>query len=239
MRRLILLGFLLFLAFCIAFAPASLTSLILDRLDGIDMTGVNGTLWQGHGELYVRSHPMGRLEWDVHPAMLLGGSVGGDFALTGEHQQLRGTADVGLNRTFTVDVSGKVGAQTINRWLDPYDMTISGDINLSSALLTFTDESLTGASGTLDWAGGPISYPGNQGIQTSILPPLRATLGPGPEAIVTAQDDRVPLVTAKLLDNGIAKVGITARMTRLLDISWTETEPDSTVVLEVEEQVFY
>jgi hypothetical protein len=238
MRTLILLGILLFLGFCIAFAPAGLTSLILDRMHGVDMTRVSGTLWQGEGDLYVRSEPLGRLQWDVHPATLLEGALGGDFALTDAHHELRGTADVGLNRTFTVDVSGKVGAQTVNRWLEPYDMTISGTINLSSTLLTFDAVTLRDAGGAVDWEGGSITYPAGNGIQSSILPPLRATLGPGPAAIITTRDDAAPLVTAELFDNGIAKVGVTARMTRLLDLSWTETEPDSAVVLEVEEQVF-
>lgn len=238
MRSLLLLGFLLFAAFCVAFAPAGLTSLVLDRLDGVDMTQLKGTLWQGEGSLYIRSQPLGRLAWDVRPATLLGGSIGCDFALEDHHHQLSGTADVGLNRTFTVDVSGKVGAQTVNRWLEPYNMTISGDLKLSNTLLTFDDVSLRDAGGTVRWDGGTINYPTGNGNQSSILPPLRANLGPGPEATVTADGDATPLVMAELLETGIAKVGITARMTRLLNLSWTETEPDSAVVLEVEEQVF-
>ncbi len=238
MRKRILLGFLLFLAFCVALAPAGLAGLMLDRVADVAMTQANGTLWRGEADLYVRSRAVGRLQWDVHPSMLLTGSVGGDFSLDADHHQLRGNADVGLNRTFNVDVSGKVGAQTVNRWLEPYDMAISGNLNLSNVLLTFDDVALRDAGGAVEWEGGGISYPAGNGIQSSILPPLRANLGPGPTGTVTTQDDLVPLVMAQLLDNGIAKVGITARMTRLLDLSWTENEPDSAVVLEVEEQVF-
>ena len=239
MRTLILLGFLLFLTFCIVFAPAGLTGLVLDRVNGVDLTRVNGTLWQGGGDLYVRSEPVGRLQWDVHPATVVAGELGCDFTLSHAHHQLRGTAVVGLNRTFTLDVSGKVGAQTVNGWLEPYDMTISGTMDLSNVLLTFDDVALRDANGVVEWEGGSISYPAGNGIQSSILPPLRATLGPGPAATITTLDDpAAALVTAELLDNGIAKVGVTARMTRLLNLSWTETEPDSAVVLEVEEQVF-
>jgi hypothetical protein len=55
MRTLILLGFLLFLTFCIVFAPAGLTGLVLDRVNGVDLTRVNGTLWQGGGAMRTTS----------------------------------------------------------------------------------------------------------------------------------------------------------------------------------------
>jgi hypothetical protein len=75
-------------------------------------------------------------------------------------------------------------------------------------------------------------------LYNSALPPMRALLGPGPEAIAFATGDETPLLLARLEPNGFAKVGVTKYLTKILGNPWPGGDPDHAVVLEVEEQVF-
>jgi len=239
MRKTIVLGFLLFLGFAIAFAPAGLIRIVFDRIDGATLIHPAGTIWRGQGQIVIQENPLGTLAWDLHPATVLRGALGYDFDLalpTGE--QLTGTATVGFNRSFEVQVSGTVPAVLVNGFLAPYDMVISGDLVLADAALAATGGIPQAAGGQVNWSGGQVRYILSGRSLTSILPPLVAYLGEGPEATVFAQNGQTPLIKAELLDTGFAKVGITRLLTKMLDNPWPGSEPDHAVVLEVEEQVF-
>jgi hypothetical protein len=240
MRRTILFGLLLFLGFAVAFAPAGLMRLVFDRIEGVSLTHPAGTIWHGSGRIILQESPLGTVQWDLHPATLLRGALGYDFALVGAGSELdlKGSTSVGFNRSFALEVSGRVSAELINRFLAPYDMMMSGNLELTDAALTIRGGIPQRAAGQVTWAGGPVRYLLSGRSLSSNLPPLVAFLGEGPEATVFAQNGQTPLIKAELLETGFAKVGITKLLTKMLDNPWPGSDPDHAVVLEVEEQVF-
>jgi hypothetical protein len=246
MRRTILLGILLFLGFAVAFMPAGLVRIAFDQIPGATLTHPAGTIWHGQGQILLYETPLGTLAWDLHPATLLSGALSYDLVLqdTGEGTRggaghhIAGSAQVGFNRSFALQASGRVSAELVNRFLAPYDMIISGDLNLTDAVLTGSEGRPETANGQVTWGGGQVRYILSGRSLASNLPPLVAYLGDGPEATVFAQDGQTPLIKAELLDNGFAKIGITRLLTKMLDNPWPGSAPDHVVVLEVEEQVF-
>jgi hypothetical protein len=244
MRTTILLGLTLFLGFAVVFAPAGLTRIVFDQIDTAALTGPTGTIWHGQGQILLQERPLGKLGWTIRPGSLLQGALSYDLVLTGSKTsgaapvELTGSVDVQFNGTLTMDLSGQVAAEFINRYLATYDMTISGDLTLTNAQLSLADGLPTGADGQVNWSGGSVAYILSGRARASILPPLVAYLGKGATATVFAQGGQTPLIRAELLNNGFAKVGITKLLTKLLDNPWPGSDPDHEIVLEVEEQVF-
>jgi len=237
-RRTLLLGILLFVGFAVAFAPAGLLRLAFDQIDGVTLTHPTGTIWHGHGQILLQESPLGTLEWDLKPSTVLRGTLSYDFALVDMGHKLTGSANVGIDGAFALQVSGKVSADLVNRFLAPYDMMISGELSLTDAGLTVSGGVAQSADGQIAWSGGPVRYILSGRSWTSDLPPLVAYLGEGAEATVFEQNGQTPLIKAELLDNGFAKIGITKLLTKMLDNPWPGSDPDHAVVLEVEEQVF-
>ena len=244
MRRTILFGLLLFLGFAVLFAPAGLVRLVFEQIEGASLTHPAGTIWNGRGQIRLHDKPLGRLEWNLHPTTILQGTLSYEFTLFGTATpggtlaQLAGTANVGFNRSLAMKMSGSVSAEFVNRYLAPYDMMISGNLNLTNAEFTLNLGVPQSAAGQVTWSGGPVRYILSGRSFSGNLPPLVAYLGKGPEATVFAQNGEIPLIKAELLDNGFAKVGITKLLTKILGQPWPGSQPDHAVVLEVEEQVF-
>jgi len=242
MRRTILIGMLLFVGFALAFAPAGLMRLAFNQLHGVTMTQAAGTIWHGQGRLLLEDRALGLFKWELRPSVLLRGALGVDFTLVHAADPagppLAGWATVGFGRTYELELSGTIPAEVVSSLLAPYDMAITGDLNLNGASLSGNGGVPTSAAGQVTWAGGSVSYILSGRSLSSNLPPLVAYLGDGAQATVFAQNGQIPLIRAELLDNGFAKVGITKLLTKMLDNPWPGSDPDHAIVLEVEEQVF-
>ena len=115
---------------------------------------------------------------------------------------------------------------------------LSGEFTLDAVEFTFAGGLPEQAGGEVRWTGGPVTYTLAGETSTENLPELTARLGPGPEAVVLPRGAATPLLKLELLDNGFAKIGVTKRLTKMLNTPWPGADPDDAVVLEVEEQVF-
>ena len=238
MGKRIAVGALLVLAFAIAFAPAGLVRIAMDPAAPVSLLEPSGTLWEGQGQLTGQGVPIGRLSWDLQPVTILSGALGYAFTLVGEDLDLQGSVSAGIDNTAEVRASGRIGGNFVNELLAPYAMSIGGPLNLEAAGLQFQGQRPTGASGTASWQGGTVRYRLSGRSYSTVLPPMVATLGPGPEAAVSREGQSAPLMLAELQPNGFAKVGITKGLTRLLGNPWPGDAQDTEVVLQVEEKIF-
>ncbi|MFB3106102.1 MAG: type II secretion system protein N [Pseudomonadales bacterium] len=239
MRNTLIFGSLLFIFFAIAFAPAGLMRTAFDQVPGAVLTEPSGTLWEGSGRIYLNEQSLGLLAWDFSPGKMLGGSLIYEFSITGPEHDLTGEIAVSLSAT-ALQVSGEIAAPLVNDWLAPYDIAISGTVQLDTTQVNVVDGYPKGAEGRVHWSGGTVRYTLSGRTSSATLPPLVAYLDEGPEgpsAIVFAQSGQTPLIKAELLENGFAKVGITKLLTKLLNNPWPGSDSDHVIVLEVEEQV--
>ena len=151
LRKYILIGVVAFLAFALVLMPASVARLATDRLDGLVMRTVGGTLWDGHANLAYRGQRIGNLEWTFMPIAVLSGEVRVRWRLADADTDLSGIATQGLGHA-SVNASGHVGATAVNRVLGRYEIAINGDFETTD-LGVVSDES-TRASGVIAWSGG-------------------------------------------------------------------------------------
>ncbi len=237
MRKAIVLGVLAFLLLILIRMPAGIIHSFIPDGSQVSMLSLEGTLWRGSGELIIQGVNTGMLSWSVRPVTFLKGRAGYDLKLTGAGTDIDASVEAGLVGTQGA-LDGRVDGAFVNRWLAPYHIELSGVFNLVAVNLSLESRSLTALDGRLTWDGGPIRYRLSGNVHDSVLPPMTADLGPGPEAVAYAAGESTPLLHAALGDNGFARIGVTKYLTRMLGQPWPGGDPDHAVVLEVEEQVF-
>ena len=232
------MGGLLVAVFAVAFAPAGLTRLALDQVNNVNLLEPAGTLWDGQGQLSVNGQTLGKLTWDLQVVTILSGALGYDFTLVGEDLDLHGNVRADWDQTYAVTANGRVGEAFINQLMAPYEMMISGDLNLNASTIEVAGRIPKAAGGTVTWDGGLVQYSLSGRKSATELPAMVAELGSGPEALVHELHSESPLIIAELQSNGFAKVGLTKRLTILLNNPWPGAAQANDVILEVEEKVF-
>jgi hypothetical protein len=239
--RTLIIGVVLFLAFAVAFAPASLVRTVVPGDSGIELLDPGGTLWDGTADLYLAGQPAGRLRWDLNAVTMVQGALGYDVALAGGQHDLTGHIRIAPGGA-EVTIDGRAAAAFANQWLAPYDIAIAGELTFRQAHVQipydFAESGAGTSAGSLAWTGGPVQYRLAGRPYAGNLPPLVAYLGEGLKAEVFPEDGQTPLLRAEILTNGFVRVGVTQLLTQLAGNPWPGSHADHEVVLEVEEQLF-
>lgn len=235
------IALLLALLFAVAFAPATLIRTFLPEDGGITVQRLQGSLWNGSGDLAIGAMDAGRVQWRFRPAALLRARLGYALTLEGPEHRLDGQVGFGPSDCALV-VNGQMAHRFVNRWLAPYDIDISGDLTLTDieaqVPYDLADAGAGRSAGTVTWNGGPIGYTLARRKYSGQLPPLVAYLGQGLEAVVYPRDRETPLLQLQILPRGFVRVGVTRLLTELAGNPWPGSHADHDVVLEVEEQLF-
>lgn len=239
MRKYILIGVLAFLGFALVLMPASVARLAANRVDGLAMRAVGGTLWDGQASLAYRGEGIGTLEWTFMPLGVLDGDVRVGWRLRDADLELSGIAALGLSDAH-LSASGRVGAAAVNRVLGRYDIAIDGDFEATDVALV-SDESVR-ASGTIAWSGGRTFYRlSGQNYDTALpamVAEVRTVDGEHTLDARLADDSAAPLILARLKSTGWIEISLTRRFTTLAGKPWPIPGDDDAVVLTVEEQLF-
>ena len=247
MKRYILVGLLLFTTFAVMFAPASIVVRLVDNtMAYAELTSAQGTLWQGSSTLLIERRPVGQLMWDFRPASLLRLQPTYDWSLNDPDIRLTGFAGVDASG-FELHASGSFSASAINPWLTQYDIDLRGIFELAPTTIRLAhadadgQPSLKDAHGQLHWSGGLTRYVLSGLTREVLLPAMSAYLayvdGAAQATAYTAESD-IPLIIAGPGAPGYFKVSITKLFTKLLRSPWPGSDPDHTIVLEVEQQLY-
>jgi len=239
--RLTLLGVVTFVICLCAFAPASLVRYLLRDAQQVTLVGLTGTVWRGGGDLALTGIHVGRIEWSFAPSALLSGDLGFDVALSGADVDLAGRATASA-RTVHLALAGRIDTALLRDTFARYDLQIPGSVAVEHLDLTADYQSrLPQVRGELKWTGGDVAYRLSGRDHRVTLPPLVgfvASTSGQPEISVYQVDDKMPLMLAKVAQDGLATVGITKQFTKMLGEPWPGGEPDHAVVLEVGEKLF-
>jgi hypothetical protein len=234
-----LIGGLLFVVFAVAMAPATLVRQLLPADSGVELLNLRGSLWDGQADLLVNALPLGSVRWDYRAVTLLQGRLGYDLTWEGPDHALTARAGFGLTG-WQVAADGRLAAAFVNRALAPYDIAITGGMEVREVALAapYRWNGTGSASGSARWQGGAVRYRLANQVYDGQLPPLAAFLGDGLEAVIYPEDGQTPLLRAEIQGNGFARIGVTRKLTELLGNPWPGSHQDHEVVLEVEEQLF-
>ncbi len=246
MKRYIFFGLLLFTIFAVVFAPAGILVRLVDTTAYAELTSARGTLWQGSATLLIERRPVGQIMWDFQPLSPLRLQPTYDWSLNDPAATLTGFAVVDA-AGFEFHASGVFDASAINPWLAQYDIDLRGIFEIAPTTVQFAHAdaggmpTLRGAQGQLDWSGGIARYTLSGLTRQVRLPAMSAYLehvdGAAQATAYTGESD-IPLIIAGPGAPGFFKVSITKHFTKLLRSPWPGSDPDHTIVVEVEQQLF-
>jgi hypothetical protein len=239
--RLTLIGVATFIVCIGVFAPASLVRHLITDGGPVTLVGPTGTIWRGAGDLAVAGTPIGRVNWSFAPSMLLTGDLGFDVEVRGDKVDLTGRASASA-KSGHAEFDGQFETAVLADTLARYDIHLPGTIAVEHADLTAAyGARLPQVRGELKWSGGDVGYRLSGRDHRVALPPLVGFIDSSsgqPEISVYQVDDKMPLMLAKISQDGLATVGITKQFTKMLGEPWPGGEPDHAVVLEVGEKLF-
>ena len=239
---LALVGLAAFAVFALWRVPAGVLTRLAERLDGVALTAVAGTLWGGSAGLAVHGEDLGRFAWRFAPGKLLGGTVGVTWRLRNPDLRLQGDAVAALGG-FRLTASGQVGAAALNRVLGEYHIRLGGELAVEDWSLErgWRDSAWT-VDAALRWSGGRTNYRLSGQSYDVDFPPLvgsLATTGGEPCLAVSVRPeaDAAPILLARLDARGWLHISVTRRFTRLAGNPWPGAGADDEVVVTVAEQI--
>jgi len=239
--RLVLIGVTTFIVCLGAFAPASLVRYLLRDAAPLTLTGPTGTIWRGSGNLAFGGTSLGRIAWSFAPSTLLSGRVGFDVDIRDARLQLSGRATASAS-SAQADIVGSFDMAMLSAALARYEIQIPGTLTVEHLAIAATyGARLPQLHGNVKWSGGRIAYRLSGRDHQIELPPLVGFLDSAtgdPEMTVYQIDAKMPLLLARVTQDGLATMGITKQFTKLLGEPWPGGEPDHAVVLEVGEKLF-
>ena len=162
MKKIIILGIVVFLIALLLKTPASLIAKQVESNTALTLQGASGSLWKGNATRAVFDGvDVGEVSWTVSPLGLLTGAAKGDFTIQGDELTANGSYTVSVSKTLTLDnAQFKTTGSFINQFQRYAKM--SGDLRGSIDHLEMqqTDPlSLPVVSAVLNWEQGGLTSP--------------------------------------------------------------------------------
>ena len=192
MRRLALavLGTAAFAAFLFATVPASFVVENFHRVEGVQLSDVRGTLWNGAARARILL-PGGAIEveelsWRLVPARLLAGRIAFDVAardprLDARLQLARGFGGIEARDLHATGDAAMIGAALplLATWRP------EGRVTLAAPLLTWDERDLRGTA-RAEWLGAVLSFPDPHALGSYVVE-MRGDGGPAKVTLNTME----------------------------------------------------
>jgi len=127
MKRIIILGIVIFLLAVLLKTPARLISSQLPKNSPVTLHGVTGSLWKGDAQqLLVNGVNLGTINWTVSALGLLTGGAKGDFTVKGKEFTASGQYKASVSKTLTLN---DAQFTTTGRFINQFQKygTLNGD----------------------------------------------------------------------------------------------------------------
>jgi hypothetical protein len=162
LRRFVLFVVAVLIIACIAAitCPAQFAySFIADRLGAVKLSGISGSIWNGHASsVQVFGAPIGALDWELQAAPLLHGTATAHLALSGG--EITATGDVASSSGDAVELGNatvRAPAHVAAPALDIPALQLLGDLDIAIAHARLRGAWPEAANGTAHWRNAAVS----------------------------------------------------------------------------------
>ena len=240
----IFLATFLLMMMVVALFPASSLTYLSREINGFDLIGTEGTVWNGKTRFLVRNEISGSFQWNFdgleewRPRF--------SWTLNGSGYELRGV-NVFLLKHTRLSIQGEASSDSIQQLLSRFDIFLSGAFKLAPltadikyAIRSIEDVNLDSPY-EIDWSGGQISYILARQFFQVELPPLTAQGtfgGRKAETVISRADNKKRLLELSLGENGISNIRVFRRLLEVTNTPWIGDQELDDVVIEIERKIF-
>ena len=240
----IFLATFLLMMMVVAFFPASSLKYLSREINGFDLIGTEGTVWNGKTRFLIRDEISGSFQWNFDGLEKWWPRF--TWKLNGSGYELRGV-NVFLLKHTRLSIQGEASSDSIQQLLSRFDIFLSGVFKLAPltadikyAIRSIEDIDLNRPY-EIDWSGGQVSYILAQQFFQVELPPLTAqgTFGKGKASTVISRvDNNKKLLDLSLETNGITNIRVFRRLLEVTNTPWIGDQELDDVVIEIERKIF-
>lgn len=153
-----------FIASAIAHLPANWAWQQVPKVQGLSLSGIQGTLWQGSAKTVMwQNQSLGQIQWDMKLGSLFTGKLAFDVRFgRGSDMQLQGSGIVGYSTSgpFAEKLLVSVPAANAMQYAKlPVPLTLTGNIELTVRDYVYAAPYCKTLNATLAWAQGNASTP--------------------------------------------------------------------------------
>lgn len=158
--KLIVLGVLAYVAFLAASVPAGLALSPLQQQLPVEFAGIDGTFWNGRARSVAwDGQALGGLEWRLHPAGLITGSLPADVRLSGPLVNGEGRVAAGLGGSLEARETRLRVSPALVQQLGALPVEIGGDFFLRLETLHLAEGVLPTVTGEVIWREARLTAP--------------------------------------------------------------------------------
>jgi len=167
MKRVMFFSLLVILVFCtslVVHLPLSFAVKYMPEVRGLQLSGLNGTLWQGSAKtVRWNNRNFGQLNWDFQPASLFSGKA--QFAVRfGRDSDLnlsgKGIVGADFSGLYAENVFASVPVSSVQSQVQiPVPVTATGQLELSVSEYRFAQPWCESATGSLVWNASEVQSP--------------------------------------------------------------------------------
>ena len=178
----VILGVIGYLVFLVTSLPAQqVVGWIADSgaAPELRLEGPSGTAWDGKARnLVYRNRSLGELSWDFRPGHLFLGKLAYAFELKDSGQQATGTLLAGIGGNYQLEeLDALLLASRLPEFLQKRQVRVGGKVSAKKLALSFQENKITAAEGTVEWLDGSLQSPLNLNIGN-----LQAELATDPDS---------------------------------------------------------
>ncbi|WP_328185553.1 type II secretion system protein N [Marinobacter sp. OP 3.4] len=239
---LVLLAVVIYLVALVVWMPAgwvwSQVSASVGLPPGVQVQRVSGTLWQGAARLDVQRHPM-RVAWDLSWPDIAGLRQPVAFTAETGESRVRGGLLLGWPSSLVVDATGRIHVAEFEELIrQSGGALLEGDVIIERLRIAASDGRLESATGLGRWPGGQVSWPMGGSVQTTVFPPMQATLADTTQGVLLAiaeEGKAEPAADATIGFDGMMGIRVYKRMVDLAGQQWSASAAPGDVIFQVQQ----
>ncbi|SFR77543.1 general secretion pathway protein N [Marinobacter daqiaonensis] len=205
---------------------------------GVQVQQVSGSLWQGAAGLRIQQRPV-RMTWALSWPDLVELRQPLDVTLETVSSRVAGDVMLGWPASVAVDATGRIHVPEFEAMIrQAGGALLEGDVIIDRLRLSATDSGLQSATGSARWPGGEVSWPMGDTRQTTVFPPMQATLTDSTRGIfltVSEQGRPDPAADATITYSGMMEVRVYKRMVDLAGQQWSTSAAPGDVIFQVQQ----
>jgi general secretion pathway protein N len=202
---------------------------------------VSGSLWQGAARLELQRRPV-QLTWSLSWPDVIALRQPLAFTVETRGSRVRGDLMLRWPSSVVVNASGQVQVAEFEDLIRQNGgALLEGDVIIDRLRVAAADGRLESATGLGRWPGGQVSWPMGDSRQTTVFPPMQATLADtaqGVQLTIAREGSAEPAADASIGLDGMMGIRVYKRMVDLAGQEWSASAAPGDVIFQVQQPLF-